>query len=344
MSFGSISERKQKMTAKVGYDAVTGYNEIKAMLKKMVQKNRVSHAYIFCGEAGSGKTAMASAFSAALMCEKQDGSACGECPSCKKVQSRNHPDIIVVQHEKPDSIGVGDIRTGVVDDIYIKPFESAHKIYIIPEAHNMTVQAQNAILKTLEEPPEYAVIILIAESTESLLPTIVSRCTVIHFNPLPDEVVEKYLEDELLIPAKTASLYAALAMGKIGNARKLALSDEFINKMNESIQYLRISKDIDAIKRIDFNKKISANKNEIYEYFDIFTVWFRDVLMFKATKEKDDIIIKDEISAIKNRASLSSYEGLQCILDAIDNARKRIRANVNPELATELLLLTISEN
>lgn len=332
------------MTVKKGYDLVTGYKDIKSMLIKTVQKDKVSHSYIFCGEAGSGKTTMATMFAASLMCEEHTGDACMECASCKKVQSRNHPDIIVVQHEKPESIGVDDIRKGIVDDIYIKPFESKYKIYIIPEAHMMTAQAQNALLKTLEEPPQYAVIILLSESTEGLLPTIVSRCTVIRFNPLSDEVVKKYLEEELMIPEYTASIYAALSMGKIGTAKKLALSDDFSKKMNESIHYLKRSKDIDAIERIEFNKKFSADKKEIYEYLDIFTIWFRDVLLFKATREKEDVIIKDEISAIKKRASLSSYEGLQIILEAIDNARVRLRANVNPELVMELLLLTISEN
>ena len=332
------------MTVKKGYDLVTGYKDIKSMLIKTVQKDKVSHSYIFCGESGSGKTTMATMFAAALMCEERTGEACMECPSCRKVQSRNHPDIIVVQHEKPESIGVDDIRKGIVDDICIKPFESRYKIYIIPEAQLMTSQAQNALLKTLEEPPQYAVIILLSESTEGLLPTIVSRCTVIRFNPLSDEIVKNYLEEELMIPEYTASIYAAMAMGKIGTAKKLALSEDFSKKMNESIHYLKRSKDIDAIERIDFNKKFSADKREIYEYLDIFTIWFRDVLLFKATREKEDVIIKDEISAIKKRASLSSYEGLQIILEAIDNARVRLRANVNPELVMELLLLTISEN
>jgi DNA polymerase-3 subunit delta' len=332
------------MTTKTGYDFVIGYKDIKAMLKKAVNREKISPSYIFCGEAGSGKTLMASMFSAALMCEKNTGDACMECASCKKVQSRNHPDIIVVQHEKPESIGVDDIRRGIVDDIYIKPFESRYKIYIIPEAQMMTVQAQNALLKTLEEPPQYAVIILLAESTEGLLPTVVSRCTVVRFSPLDDDTVKEYLEKELMIPEYSASVYAALAMGKIGVAKKLALSDDFSEKMNESLHYLKKSKDIDPIERIDFTKRFSANKKEIFEYLDFFTIWFRDVLLFKATKEKEDIIIKDELSAIKKRASLSSYEGLQVILDAIDNARVRLRANVNPELVMELLLLTISEN
>lgn len=332
------------MEVKSGYDLIIGYKDIKAMLKKSAEKKRISHAYIFSGEEDCGKTLMAYTFAAALLCETHSGEPCTKCASCKKIFSRNHPDVKIVMHEKPDSIGVDDIRKQVVDDVYIKPFESEHKIYIVPDASLMTTQAQNALLKTLEEPPEYVVIMLIVDNMDALLPTVVSRCSTITLNRLSDEEVENYLKNELLVPEETASVYAAMAMGRIGTAKKLALSDDFAEKMNESIQYLKKSKDIDAVERIDFNKHFSANKKEIYEYLDIFTIWFRDVLMFKATKETEDIIIKDEMSSIKKRASLSSYEGLQAILDAIDTARVRLRANVNPELVMELLLLTISEN
>lgn len=327
-----------------GYEKITGYSDIKSMLKKSVQKDKIGHAYIFSGEAGSGKTLMAGMFAASILCEKHTGEACLECPACKKVLSRNHPDLIIVQHEKTASIGVDDIREQVVGDVQIRPFESEHKIYIIPEANLMTAQAQNAILKTLEEPPQYAVIMLLVENTDALLPTVLSRCSTVSFRPLPDETVRKYLEDELLVPASAASLYAALAMGKIGVAKKLARSDEFSERMNVSIHYLKGSKDVDAIRRIDMTRRLALNKAVINEYLDIFTIWFRDVLLFKATREKDDVIIKDELTAIKDRAAVSSYEGLQAILDAIDNARIRLKANVEPELVMELLLLVISEN
>ncbi len=332
------------MTVKTGYDRITGYKDIKAMLKKSVQKQKTSHAYVFCGEAGAGKTLIATTLAAAMLCEKMDGDACMECPSCRKVISKNHPDIKVMLHEKPESIGVGDVREQIIDDIYIKPFESGRKIYIIPDASMMTVQAQNAILKTLEEPPAYATLILLAENMDALLPTIVSRCTTVRLNPIDDELIYEYLKYELDIPEDMAAVYAAFSMGKIGIAKKLAISSDFTQKLNESLHYLRKSKDIDPIDRIEINKKLTQSKRDIYEYLDIFTIWFRDILLFKATKETQNIIMKEELSAIKKRASLSSYEGLQLILDSIETARIRLRANVNPELIMELLLLTISEN
>ena len=131
-------------------------------LLSAVQADAVSHAYILNGERGSGKRLLANLFAMSLQCQNraEDGEACGKCQSCKQAQSGNQPDIIKVTHEKPNTISVDDIRTQVNNDIVIKPYSSKYKIYIIPEADLMSAQAQNALLKTIEEPPEYAVIML----------------------------------------------------------------------------------------------------------------------------------------------------------------------------------------
>ncbi len=329
---------------KKGYDKIVGYKEIKAMLKRTAQKERGFNAYIFNGEKGCGKGTMARLFAMAMLCEKHTGEPCMECPSCKKAIANNQPDIITIRHEKEGSIGVEEVRTQLVDDISIRPFESRYKIYIIPDASLMTTQAQNAILKTLEEPPEYAMIILLADNIDALLPTIVSRCYTVNFNPLSDAVIEEYLKSDLQISEYYAKIYAALAMGKIGTAKKLSKSEEFSKKMQESMHLLKNSKGMENFERIELTKAISADKRGIFDYLDIFTIWFRDVLYFKATKDTENVILKDERSAIKKRAEVSSYEGIQKILDSIDTARTRLKANVNPELVMELLFLTMSDN
>ncbi len=326
------------------YDDIAGYKEVKALLKRTAQREAGFHAYIFCGESGCGKGTLAYLFAMALLCEKHTGEPCMECGACKKAISGNQPDLIRVTHEKPESIGVDEIRSQLVDDISIRPFDSRYKIYIIPDASMMTIQAQNAVLKTLEEPPEYGMIILLADNMDALLPTIVSRCNTIMLNPLPDETVRDYLIKELQVPEYYAKIYAAVSMGRIGIAIKLAKSEDFSNKLQESVRFLKHSKELDNVARIEMSRKLAVNKKEIYDYLDIFTIWFRDVLLYKATRETEELILKEELPAIRRRAELSSYEGLQKILDAVDNARTRLRANVNPELAMELLFLTISEN
>ena len=190
----------------------------------------------------------------------------------------------------------------------------------------------------------FGVILLLADNTVALLPTILSRCNTIVLNPLSDEIVADYLIRELQIPEQYAKIYAAVAMGKIGTAIKLAKSDGFADKLQESIQFLKRSKEMDNNERIEMSRRLAVDKKEIYDYLEIFTIWFRDVLYYKATKETESLLLREELSAIKKRAEVSSYEGLQKILDSIDNARTRLRANVNPELVMELLFLTISEN
>ena len=142
---------------------------------------------------------------------------------------KNHPDIIRVTHEKPNTIGVDDIRNQVNNDIVIKPYKGPKKIYIINEAEKMNVAAQNALLKTLEEPPEYGVILLLTTNVEAMLQTIVSRCIVLTMKPVADDVVQNYIMKEYHVPDYKAAVCAAFARGNIGKARQLASSEDFDN-------------------------------------------------------------------------------------------------------------------
>ena len=332
------------MSAKTGFESIIGHGETIEKLKSAAATGRLSHAYCIAGEPGVGKNYLARRFAMAIQCEKRTGDACMECPSCKKAMSGNHPDIIFIRHEKAGSIGVDEIREQLVNDIEIKPYESEHKVYIIPEAQLLTPQAQNAMLKTLEEPPEYGCIMLVTDNKELLLPTISSRCSFINVEAISEEQTYKYLKDELLIPEGEARLQAAFAQGNIGRARKLASAGDFMEKLQESLRYLKRSKELDSAARIELDKKIALDKQGIYDYLDIFEMWFRDVLYYKASRDADRVVFKNEVKALEERAQVSSYEGIQTIIDSIRSARARLKANVTPELVLELLFLTIWEN
>ena len=168
---------------------VVGHKDIINYIRSAVTENKVSHAYILNGERGSGKKMLASLFATTLLCEKQGPDPCNECHSCRQAESGNHPDIIRVTHEKPNTISVEDIRRQVNEDIQIRPYQGPYKIYIIAEADLMTVQAQNALLKTIEEPPAYAVIFLLTENAEALLPTITSRCVMLKLRNIRDTLI-----------------------------------------------------------------------------------------------------------------------------------------------------------
>ena len=158
---------------------MVGQKQLTDNLRSALKYNKISHAYLIQGERLSGKMMIAEIFARALQCENAEGDKpCNQCRSCKQAMNRNHPDILYVQHEKPNVISVDNIRQQINGDIAIKPYSGAHKIYIVDEAEKMNVQAQNALLKTLEEPPEYAVILLLATRVEAMLQTILSRCEI----------------------------------------------------------------------------------------------------------------------------------------------------------------------
>jgi DNA polymerase-3 subunit delta' len=334
------------MNEQRGFDRIIGQKEIVNHLKNSIRTGKVSHAYLFGGADGSGKNTLASLFAMDLLCKNRTGSEepCLTCTSCKKAQSGNHPDILYVTHAKPGSIGVSDVRDQLIDTISILPYESDYKIYIIDEAEKLTPEAQNAILKTIEEPPEYAVIILLAENPDMLLPTILSRCVILNMKPLHDEEVRDYLMATRHVPDYQAEIEASYAQGNLGRAIKAAESHEFPVIVQTSIRLMKASQNMTTSDLIEAIKTISEDKTNVYEYLDVFAMWFRDVLLFKATREVDHLVFKDEINAVRARTSTSSYEGIETIQKAIETARARLRANVNFDLAMELLFLTIREN
>ena len=166
-----------------GFSDIIGHEQIIGHLKNAIALDKVSHAYIFNGPKLSGKMMLAEAFAMALQCEGEGTRPCLLCRSCKQAVDHNQPDIIYVSHEKPNTIGVDDIRTQINNDIVIKPYSSRYKVYIVDEAEKMNQQAQNALLKTIEEPPAYAFFILTAEQPDSLLQTVRSRCTKFALEP-----------------------------------------------------------------------------------------------------------------------------------------------------------------
>lgn len=323
---------------------VVGHKDILKYISSAVENNRVSHAYILNGERGSGKKMLANLFAMTLLCETGDNEPCGKCHSCKQAESGNHPDIIRVTHEKPNSISVDDIRTQVNNTVDIKPYQGPYKVYIIPQADMMTPQAQNAILKTIEEPPSYAVFLLLTENAETLLPTINSRCVMLKLRNIKDTLIKKYLMENLEIPDYKADMCTAFAQGNMGRAIMLANSDHFNEIREKAVQLLKHINEMELNEIVAAVKNISVYKLEITDYLDIIMIWYRDVLLYKATKEIDKVVFKDQLQSIKEQARKSSYEGIELILESLEKAKARLKANVNFDLVMELLFLTIKEN
>ena len=327
-----------------GFKDIVGHEQIIEHLKTAIEMGKVSHAYILNGPDLSGKMMIAEAFARALLCEKQDPDGCGECRSCRQSDDRNNPDIIYVKHDKPNTISVDDIRTQLNNDIVIKPYSNQYKIYIVDEAEKMNQQAQNALLKTIEEPPAYAVIMLLTTNADSFLQTIRSRCITLNLKSVKNDVIKSYLMTEKKIPDYQADVCAAFAQGVVGKAIKLASSDDFNELKESALSLIKRLDDIDLYEMGEAIKQISDYKLQVQDYFDLITVWYIDVLYMKATNDVNGLIFKDEVYDIKKQASKHSYHGIETIIEALDKAKLRINANVNFDLVIELLLMTIKEN
>ena len=327
-----------------GFSDIIGHEQIIGHLKNAIALHKVSHAYIFNGPKLSGKMMLAEAFAMALQCEGEGTRPCLLCRSCKQAVDHNQPDIIYVSHEKPNTIGVDDIRTQINNDIVIKPYSSRYKVYIVDEAEKMNQQAQNALLKTIEEPPAYAVILLLTTNADSFLPTILSRCITLNLKVVKEDVIKSYLMKTYHIPDYQADVCVAFAQGNIGKAVQLATSDSFNEIKNSALHLLKNVSKMEINDIIATVKSVSEFKIDIQDYLDFLAVWYRDILYFKATRDSNGLIFKDELNVITDQINKSSYEGIENILRGLQTAKTRLNANVNFDLTMELLFLLIKEN
>ena len=323
------------------FSEIVGHEQIKEHMQAAIREKKPFHAYLFQGEEGVGNEALARTFAAGLQCQSESADKpCKECVSCRQMESGNQPDVIWVTREKA-SLGVDEIREQLCNTMDIKPFSSPYKIYLVPEAEKMTEAAQNALLKTIEEPPEYGVVILMTSNISALLPTIQSRCLTMEFRPLSTAVVESYVKEHCQVPDYQARASAAFAQGNLGKAMRYAKSEDFIERKDHIISLLRHVEQMDLSEMLAVIKDLGTRKDEVRDYIDLMVLWYRDVLLFKATKDINQLLFQNEASYISREASHRSYEKIEEILQAFEKAKVRLRANVNFDITMELMLLTL---
>lgn len=323
------------------FSEIVGHEQIKEHMQAAIRDKKPFHAYLFQGEEGVGKEALARTFAAGLQCQSEStDKPCKECVSCRQMESGNQPDVIWVTREKA-SLGVDEIREQLCNTMDIKPFSSPYKIYLVPEAEKMTEAAQNALLKTIEEPPEYGIVILMTSNISALLPTIQSRCLTMEFRPLSTAVVESFVKEHCQVPDYQARASAAFAQGNLGKAMRYAKSEDFIERKDHIISLLRHVEQMDLSEMLAVIKDLGTRKDEVRDYIDLMVLWYRDVLLFKATKDINQLLFQDEASYISREASHCSYEKIEEILQAFEKAKVRLRANVNFDITMELMLLTL---
>lgn len=306
------------------FEKIKGQNFAKKYLSNSIKSNMISHAYMFEGPNGVGKNTMARELAAILL---------------EMENLFNSPDYIEI---KPDgnSIKIAQIRK-LQSDILVKPYKS-YKIYVIDEAQKMTVEAQNALLKTLEEPPKYAIIILITDNKESLLDTIKSRCEIIKFTPIPMREVANYLTMSG-VDEKRASLLANFSRGSMKKAIELSESEDF-HLMREEVQkYVETFLCGNLIEIMDIQSSIEKYKDQITNVLDLMINYFRDIMMVKENVDNSMIINLDRLVFIKNMSNKTTYSQLSKIIDIIEETKNKLRSNCNFNISIQVMTLNIYE-
>ena len=303
---------------------------------RQAETGSLSHAYLITGKKGMGKKELAKLVCLEVFCrEKRNGRACGNCPDCKKVLSGNHPDILRIRHEKPHLISVDDIREQVSDTVGIRPYEGGKKIYIIDEAQKMNIQAQNALLKSLEEPPEYVLMFLLCDDERMLLDTIRSRCIMVRPEQIGREVIRAGLEEKGADP-DAAQIAAAFSAGNPGRALELAFSEDFRKIYRTVVDLCRNLRTMDAAQRNSIAREL-AEENKPELVLELIEDWYRDLLYCRITGSAEGCIFQGEQSAIRSQASGARPETVSEILAACEECAARIRQNVNKELSFYML-------
>ncbi|RKD26626.1 DNA polymerase III, delta prime subunit [Caminicella sporogenes DSM 14501] len=325
----------------MSFNDIIGHDNIIKFLKTAITNNKLAHAYVFDGIDGVGKMLTAKEFAKAINCKNNLNDACEICSSCIKINNNNHPDINIIV---PDGNSIKNRQIEEFqNEILLKPYESEKKIFIIQNAETMTVSAQNRLLKILEEPPEYGIIILITENIYNLLPTIKSRCQIIKFHRIPKKYIENFLENNYNIEKIDSKLLAGFSDGSIGRAVELCISEEFKDRRETTIEVIDEIVRGDKLKLLDYVKFFEDNKEYIDQILDFFSIWFRDMLLLLETNEDSYVLNIDKINYLKIHGSIVEYEKIPKAIEIIEETRKNIKANVNFGLCIEMLLLNLQE-
>lgn len=325
----------------MGFEKIIGHDKIINYLKTAIIQEKLAHAYIFEGQAGIGKGITALEFIKGINCKSHINNGCDSCSSCVKIKNDNHPDINIMEPQGKS------IKNKQIEEfqreILIRPYESNKKAFIIKQADTMTVSAQNRILKILEEPPEYGIIIFISENSGHLLPTIKSRCQLLKFNRLANIDIEKYLMEHYELNYEEAKILSAFSNGSLSKAIELYTSEEFKNRRETMIDIIDEVLRGDKLKLIDYVSFFESNKEIIWEILDFIIIWFRDMLLLKEIEEDKYLFNMDKINTLKIHANNIKYDKIIKSIDIIEDTKKSVNANVNFGLCIEAMLLNLQE-
>ena len=323
----------------MSFNEIIGQKEAKKILRDELKTQRINHAYLFIGKDGLGKRKLALEFVRALFCEKKELDSCGQCVSCKKIKHQNHADVrLSTLKEGSSKFSIGQVRE-IQQEIIYKPYESSRKVFIIDDADKMSLEAANSLLRTLEEPPEYAVFILLAEDINQLLPTIISRCQQIFFYNVSGDRIEQFLKEKGASDDE-ARLFSRLSGGSPWLALETLQDEQFLENRSLILDLLSEIKTAKRYQVLQKTEKISNLLGEGFPVFDLISTWYRDIILC-IEGNYQQIVNVDYLKKLKKECQQYNTDCLITIMERINKLEDYIDKNVNKRLTLEVLFLGI---
>ena len=325
----------------MSFKDIVGQERAIKILTKSQKENKISSSYIFVGSEGTGKKLTAIEFTKAVNCLNLNKNleACDNCHSCNEINKQYCPDLKIVETTK-GLIKIEQIRE-IRKEIELKPFRSKKKVYIIDKAEKMTLEASNCLLKTIEEPPYYAIIILICSKIDPILPTIISRCQIVNFGLVNSLKMKKILLNKINnLEKDKAEIISKLAQGSIGKAFKLIADKEYFIRREEVLDYLSAifpgKYDDDIFAKAE---KMVSEIDRIEEILEMIKLWYRDILIIKNTGNQKYIVNCDKLEIVGRKSQIYSQKMLIDILDYLEQVEEYLMKNVNKRLILERLFI-----
>ncbi len=327
---------------------VYGHRWAVELLRRQIVQGKVAHAYLFTGPSQVGRGTLARWLAQALLCEEEDASPpCGRCPACQRVAREIHPDLHRLHLDQVGSrrtLGieaVREMRSGIAE----RPFYGRRKVYLIEDAECMTVEAENALLKTLEEPPPFVVLLLVALSDHLLLPTIVSRCQVLPLRPLSRQEVRRTLIEHWGVSEDRAGLLSSLSQGRLGWAVQALNDPQVLRKRQGNLAALNRLLSAGLLERFAFAEAQErlwrhGQAASVLETLQEWQGWWRDLFLLSVGCA-DLLVNQDQLEALQNAGRQVSPQAALAFLRALRAAQERLQEQVNPRLALEELLLQL---